>query len=315
MLAEKRRTMPRCAFLVVQALTLAVPGSALTPAGAGDPVPTARAILAATAQAYRAAPAMTDTLTYTVKAPDADVEAKKVEIRLGLGTDASVADPLLSAFAVGNTMYVTKSDSPGRFVATLYAGDFSRALNAIVGEEGSLFEPPQVAMRTGKGVDACIDSLRFKLLAALRIGGYERHREGGRLLDVIHFTADNGRVDLRIDATTRFLSGIHLHLQPPGTRGGFGVDVNGTFSPNVLPSAAGVVTFDPQSGRAVASLADLASAVLSVGRPAPAFDLETTRGQRVSLPSLRGRLVVIDFWATWCASCWKTLAETQKMAV
>ena len=39
------------------------------------------------------------------------------------------------------------------------------------------------------------------------------------------------------------------------------------------------------------------------GKPAPQFTLEDLSGQKVSLASYKGKALVINFWATWCAPC------------
>jgi peroxiredoxin len=39
------------------------------------------------------------------------------------------------------------------------------------------------------------------------------------------------------------------------------------------------------------------------GKPAPTFTLENLQGQKVSLASYRGKAVLVNFMATWCAPC------------
>ena len=45
---------------------------------------------------------------------------------------------------------------------------------------------------------------------------------------------------------------------------------------------------------------------------APDFTLDTLQGEKVTLSHLRGKIVVVNFWATWCLPCRKETPALEK---
>lgn len=52
---------------------------------------------------------------------------------------------------------------------------------------------------------------------------------------------------------------------------------------------------------------------LKVGEMAPEISLQDQDGKTVSLASLKGRPVVINFWATWCPPCRREMPEFEQV--
>lgn len=49
-----------------------------------------------------------------------------------------------------------------------------------------------------------------------------------------------------------------------------------------------------------------------ISEPAPLFTLKNMKGEEVSLAALKGKVVILDFWATWCGPCKSSFPAMQK---
>lgn len=54
--------------------------------------------------------------------------------------------------------------------------------------------------------------------------------------------------------------------------------------------------------------------LLTAGTPAPDFTVQNKAGAPVKLSDYRGKVVVLDFWSTWCGPCQQSLPHTNSVA-
>ena len=289
------------ATLVAIALVAALPFIIQANAEAADSMTVgsnaeAAALVKEIAKVYKEAPAIVDTITVTWQTRNGQ-RTDYFYVLIGKGTDAQINVQDHTFAAKGNQVYIWRKSLASKYVKMNLNENL---LNTI---KPYNLPVPYLGLRSSKSSKDYIKALGLGILPQLELIDVEQVIKDGSKYAQLNLKDKTNTVSVLVDKDTKLIKSIEMQ-GPRGLR---------TFQMNtkILSSLKQEIGIDTSQRKAVAAIKDL---VLGVGDFAPGFELPTLDGDSINLQKMRGSVVVLDFWATWCGPCRRSLPKLQEFS-
>ena len=284
------------------------------------PMSDAETLLAKVSQAYQDAPTMTDSFIVRINfeggedLPGLPKGEQKQEVKLSIGKNGQNFIDLsgMAITTLDDTLYFERSDIRRKYLAVPLQGSVRETMEGLFPGGGNAL-PVHFGLRDAKTSEDAVAALGMGMFQGMQLLGREETKgKDGVIRSRLNLSIEGGEMQVTIANKTNLIHGVSFNTHPPQAPPNLRMVGTIEFNPQVRNALLTPISFDPGKRKKVTELKNFRPEVIAKGEIAPTFNLPTLEGQMVSSVDLRGKIIVLDFWATWCGPCRMGLPFLQK---